>query len=66
MDRAPGVATRSLTWVKSIEFDSIVKSELPVNYIYIYIYHTWKRVGILATSCRRYGAENDAKWQKTT
>ena len=37
-----------------------------ILYLYIYIYHTWKKVGILATGCRRYGAKNDAKWQKTT
>ena len=32
--------------------------------IYVNIYHTWKKFGILATGCRRYGAKNDAKWQK--
>ena len=30
------------------------------------MYHTWKKVGNLATGCRPYGAKNDAKWQKTT
>ena len=30
------------------------------------IYHTWKKVGILANGCRRYGDKNDTKWQKTT
>ena len=34
--------------------------------IYIRVNHTWKKVGILATGCRRYGAKSNAKWQKTT
>ena len=33
---------------------------------YIRVNHTWKKVGILATGCRRYGAKSNAKWQKTT
>ena len=28
------------------------------------VHHTWKKVGILATGCRRYGAKNDAKLPK--
>ena len=32
--------------------------------IYIYLYHTWKKVGILATGCRRYGGKKHAKRQK--
>ena len=31
----------------------------------IFIYHTWKKVGILATGCRRFWTKNDAKGQKT-
>ena len=30
----------------------------------IYIYHTWKKIGILATGCRCYEAKNKTKWQK--
>ena len=30
----------------------------------LYVYHTWKKVGILATGCQRFGTKNDAKGQK--
>ena len=31
---------------------------------YEYIHHTLKKVGILATGCRRQGSKNDAKMPK--
>ena len=43
--------------------------------MYVYIYHVWKKVGILATGCHRYGimglkrvkvAKNDLTLQKST
>ena len=34
------------------------------EFIYIFVYHTLKRVGILATGCRRQGPKNDAKMPK--
>ena len=37
---------------------------LGIKFKYIYVHHTWKKVGILATGCRRYWATNDAKRQK--
>ena len=39
---------------------------LAMFYRYHHIYHTWKKVGILATGCRRYWAKNDAKRQNPT
>ena len=30
----------------------------------MYSSHTWKKIGILVTGCRCYGAKNDAKWRK--
>ena len=33
-------------------------------YIYIYIHHSRKKVGILATGCRRLGVKNGANRQK--
>ena len=35
-------------------------------YIYVHIYHTWKKVGTQATGCRRQGPKNDAKMPKPT
>ena len=35
-------------------------------YTYICIYRTWKKVGILATGCRRFGTKNEVKEQKKT
>ena len=32
---------------------------------YKYTYHSWKKIGILATGCRRWGVKNDAKGQKS-
>ena len=34
--------------------------------VHVCKHHTWNKIGILATGCRRYGAKNDTKWQKTT
>ena len=34
--------------------------------LYIYVYHSWKKVGILETGFRRRDFKNGAKRQKTT
>ena len=47
-----------------IQFIFIFPSNIVFFSIYIYIYHSWKKVGILATGCRRLGGKNDPNWQK--
>ena len=49
----------------NLTFLSQFSHAFPWHYSYVFIYHTWKIVDILAIGCRHYGAKNDAKRQKT-
>ena len=53
---------------KESEPKKTIRNTLQYSYIYVYIYievsFLEKKVGILATGCNRYGANNYANWQK--